>query len=204
MSLYNVARILAGGLCHLIFRIRIEGRENIPFGGNFVVCANHKSMWDPVSLAIALPIRLCFMAKEELFKNKLLGSLFRAVGAFPVKRGTGDIGALKLAIKLLSGGENLLIFPEGTRSPKGHMGSGKSGAALIAIKSQKSILPIGVCGSYKLFSKITIRIGKPIELDEYFGKKNDSEALQYITDQRIMKTLSELSEVPVYEDRDCK
>lgn len=187
----------------IAFRIKIEGTENIPKDKAFVVCANHKSLFDAPLMGVCMPIEIKFMAKEELFKNKLFGSVLRAMGAFPVKRGKSDIGAIKAAMKILAGGEVLGIFPEGRRSPKGYMSKGKSGAALIAVKSGVNILPVGVCGEYKLFSKIIVRIGKPIELSEYFGAKLDADALQEITDNQLMPAISELSEVSTYENRNC-
>lgn len=203
MNFYKFGVTVVKGFYNLFFRIKIEGLENVPRDGAFVVCANHKSLLDPPLLGVCLPINLRFMAKEELFNNKLFGALIRALGAFPVKRGTGDIGALRAAIKILGEGERLVIFPEGARSPEGHMNKGKSGAALIATKSKVNILPIGICGKYRPFSKLTVKIGKMIELDEYFDTKNSSVTLQDITDTRIMPAISELSGVSTYENRDC-
>ncbi len=204
MSFYRVARAVIKAFLRIAFRIKVEGTENIPSEGALVVCGNHQSLCDPLLLAMCMPFELKFMAKEELFKNRLFGGLISSLGAFPVKRGTGDIGALKLAIKVLSEGHRLVIFPEGSRSPEGYMRKGKSGAALIAVKSRANILPVGVCGKYKLFSRIVVRIGKPIALEEFFGTKVGAETLQNITDNKIMKTISELSGVPVYEDRDSE
>lgn len=204
MSFYKVARALVNTFLKIAFRIKVEGAENIPSEGALVVCSNHQSLCDPPMLAMCMPFELNFMAKEELFKNRLFGGLISALGAFPVKRGTGDIGALKIAIKVLGEGRRLVIFPEGARSPEGYMRKGKAGAALIAVKARANILPVGVCGKYKLFSRIVVRIGKPIVLEEYFGTKVGAETLQDITDNKIMKTISELSGVPIYEDRDSE
>ncbi|MEE1050062.1 MAG: lysophospholipid acyltransferase family protein [Clostridia bacterium] len=203
MSFYQVAVKFVRGIYKFLFRIKIEGIENIPNEGGFLVCANHKSLLDPPLLAVCLPVQMNFMAKEELFKNKLFGGLIGALGAFPVKRGSGDIGALKTAIKVVKEGGRLVIFPEGARSPKGYMHKGKAGAVLIATKAKANILPIGISGEYKIFSGITVRIGKPVELEPYFGVKNDSETLQDITDNMIMPVISELSGVSTYENRDC-
>lgn len=204
MSFYGFARGVVKCFFRLIFRIKIEGIENIPKDGTFVICSNHKSLLDPPLLGSCLPIRMRFMAKEELFKNKLFGALITALGAFPVRRGTGDIGALRVAMNIVSGGENLAVFPEGGRSPEGHLRKGKSGAVLIAAKSKVNILPIGISGNYKLFSKVTVRVGAPIELGEYFDSKVNSEGLQEITDKQLMPAISELSGVCTYENRDCR
>lgn len=204
MSFYGFARVLVKSFYHIAFRIKIEGLENLPKDGAYVVCANHQSNLDPPLLGVCLPIRLRFMAKEELFSNKLFGSLLKSLGAFPIKRGKSDVGALRAAMKMLASGEKVVVFPEGGRSPQGHLRKGKSGAALIAVKSGVNILPIGIDGKYRLFSKITVRIGKVIPLEKYFDEKVESETLQMITDTDIMPTISQLSGVCTYENRDCR
>ena len=97
-----------------------------------------------------------------------------------------------------------MIFPEGARSPKGYMHKGKPGTALIAIKSKVKILPVGIDGEYKLFSRIKIRVGKPISLEEYYDERLRSEKLQQITEERLMPAISQLSGVSTYEDRDSR
>ena len=203
MSFYGFARGLVKLYYRIVFRVKAEGLENLEPGRNYVVCPNHKSLNDPPLLGTCVKTSLRFMAKEELFENKLFGALIRVLGAFPVKRGEGDLAALKAAIKLLKDGENLVIFPEGARSPKEHLHKGKSGAVLIAVKAGVDIVPVGICGTYKLFSKMTVHFGKPIRLGEYFGKRVDSDTLQDITDNRLMPAISELSGVPTYEDKNC-
>ncbi len=202
MSFYSFARGLVSVFCHLCFRIRVEGMENIP-EGNCLVCANHKSNFDPPVLGTSLPIPVRFMAKEELFKNKLMDKILRAVGAFPIKRGKSDVGALRGAMKMLEGGESLAIFPEGGRSRGETLRRGKQGAALIAVKSGVNILPVGIAGEYGLFRKITIKIGEIIPLDEYFEEKVTSEDLQKITDEKIMPAIGALAGVKTYENRNC-
>lgn len=201
MSFYGFARGLVKLYYRVVFRVKAEGIENLEPGQNYVVCPNHKSLNDPPLLGTCVKMPLRFMAKEELFENKLFGALIRALGAFPVKRGEGDLAALKSAIKLLKDGENLVIFPEGARSPKEHLHKGKSGAALIAVKAGVDIVPVGIRGTYKPFKKMTVRFGKPIRLGEYFGKRVDSDTLQDITDNRLMPAISELSGVTTYEDK---
>lgn len=203
MSFYGFARGLVKLYYRIVFRVKAEGLENLEPGRNYVVCPNHKSLNDPPLLGTCVKTSLRFMAKEELFENKLFGALISVLGAFPVKRGEGDLAALKAAIKLLKDGENLVIFPEGARSPKEHLHKGKSGAVLIAVKAGVDIVPVGIRGTYKLFSKMTVHFGKPIRLGEYFGKRVDSDTLQDITDNRLMPAISDLSGVPTYEDKNC-
>ncbi len=204
MSFYKIVVFVVRAVCHLFFRFRTEGVCNIPKDKALIVCANHKSWIDPIMLAICLPMEFRFMAKEELFSNKLFGRLLRALGAFPVKRGASDIGALKLSMKIIGEGGNLIIFPEGTRSPKGYMGEAKGGATLVALKSKADILPVGISGEYRFMSKLTINVGEPISLKEWHDQKVNSETLQEITNTKVMTTISKLSGVPTYENRDCK
>ncbi len=200
MNFYKIARVFVSGVLHLLFRIRVEGKENIPQTGTYVVCSNHKSLMDPPMLGACLPFPVRFMAKEELFRNKLLGGILRGVGAFPIKRGKSDVGALRGAMKMLENGENVAIFPEGTRSKGDRMRRGKQGAALIAAKAGVNILPVGIDGEYKLFHKLTFRIGKVIPLEKYFEQKLSGEELQAVTDEQIMPAIGKLAGVKPYEN----
>ncbi|MBE5040404.1 lysophospholipid acyltransferase family protein [Ructibacterium gallinarum] len=201
MSFYGFARVVVTSFFRTAFRVQVEGTENIPSETNFVLCANHQSNLDPPLLGTCFPMRLRYMAKEELFHNKLFAKLIRSLGAFPIKRGKSDVGALRAAVKMLRNGESMVIFPEGGRSHKGYMRRGKQGAALIAAKAGVNILPVGIQGRYRLFGRLNVRIGKPIILEEYFGKKLESSVLQEITDQTIMPAIAELAGVKTYENR---
>lgn len=204
MSFYKIARGAVSGVFHLLFRIRIEGKENVPQDRALVICANHKSLLDPPLLGITLPLRLRFMAKEELFRNKAFGVLIRSLGAFPIRRGKSDVGALRAAVKMLQSGECVTVFPEGGRSKEpGRMRRGKSGAALIASKAEVDILPVGIDGNYRLFSKMTVRIGTPISLAEFYDRKVETEELQRMTNETVMPQIARLAGVKTYEDRDC-
>ena len=204
MSFYRFARGLVSCALHTLFRIQVEGKENVPQNEALVICANHTSLLDPPMLGLCMPLRLRFMAKEELFRNKLFGALIRSLGAFPIRRGKSDVGALRAAMTMLKEGECVTVFPEGGRSKiKGQMRRGKPGAALIAAKAGVNILPVGIAGNYRLFSKITIRIGKPISLEPYFDRKLETEELQAVTDEKVMPAIAELAEVKTYESRNC-
>lgn len=169
--------------------------------GACVVCANHKSNFDPPLLGVCLPFPVRYMAKEELFKNKLFGKILSNLGAFPIRRGKSDIGALRSAINMIESGENVAVFPEGARSKENHLRKGKQGAVLIAVKSGVNILPVGISGRYRLFEKMTVRIGEEISLQEYFDKKVSSEELQEITDNKVMPAIAALAGVKTYENR---
>lgn len=202
MSLYKFGKVVVGGLFHLLFRIRVEGKENLTEGENYLVCANHVSNLDPPMLGVCLPFQTRFMAKEELFHNKLFGGLIRALGAFPVKRESRDIGAIKTALTVLKGGSSLVMFPEGGRSDGVTLRRGKHGAALVALKSDVKILPVGISGGYRVFRKTVVRIGVPIDLQRIAGSdsgRETSEKLQELTDKHLMPEIARLAEMKMYE-----
>lgn len=188
---YDVILIIVRVFLHLVFRIRYEGRENMPESGRVVLAVNHRSNWDPVLAGLASPRRLCFMAKEDLFKNPVFGGLIKKLGAFPVKRGSGDVGAFRTALKILSCEGVLLIFPEGHRMKDGRRGKAGAGAVSIAQRAKAPVVPMYISGSYKWMSKMTVSIGKPLSLEEYYGKKLTHEEQKRIA-EGIMDKMWEL------------
>jgi len=162
---YRFARAIVRFIISILFKIKVEGFENIPKEGACILCPNHKSYWDPPLIGCINKRPIYFMAKYELFGFPVLGFLIKNLNAFPVKRGTSDINAIKMALKVLKEGKALCIFPEGTRNRGTGLLKGEPGAALIAIKSKSPIIPIYIDGNYNLFSKITVRIGKPFYLE---------------------------------------
>ncbi len=155
--------------CGIVYRIKIEGMENLPKEGNTIICSNHVHMLDSISLVIRFKTKRMtrVMAKEELFKNKIAAWAFRKAGAFPIKRGKGDTEALEVAKDYINKGDMLLMFPEGTRNGLDKGLKMKKGAAILALSTNSVIVPIGIKGNYKPFTKVRIRIGKPITLENY-------------------------------------
>jgi 1-acyl-sn-glycerol-3-phosphate acyltransferase len=134
----------------LRFRMRYEGLENIPAGGGYILCSNHRSYHDPVFLVHKIPRNVRFMAKEELFKNRIFGGLIRRLGAFPIARGKGDTAAIDKSVGILRGGGVLLMFPEGTRSKDGKPLRPRSGVSVLAARAGADVLCCSVDYSGKL------------------------------------------------------
>ncbi len=175
-------------ILRLLYRVEVKGLEHLPRHGA-LLCPNHASDLDPVLIGVCLPInyRLHFMAKEELFRKRLYGSVLRALGAFPVNRDGTDIQAVKTSMKVLREGENLLIFPEGTTIHGGvgyHDGlpaHAHSGIAMIGVRAGAALVPVFVGGEKKLFHKTTIIFGEPY-IPQITGRRGTSEELQKIAD----------------------
>ncbi|BDA40334.1 lysophospholipid acyltransferase family protein [Candidatus Atelocyanobacterium thalassae] len=170
--LYHLLKILiVNPLFLTYFRGRIYGQENIPKGKSVIIVSNHSSYFDPPLLSSCINRPVAFMAKEELFKVPVLAQAMRLYGAYPVKRETGDRGAIKSALNALRDGWLVGIFIQGTRTYDGNINHPKLGAAMIASKTQTLLLPVSLWGTNKVLRKgsyfpmpvpITIRIGKPI------------------------------------------
>ena len=179
-----------------VFRIRVEGVENIPKEGGGVMAINHRSNWDVPIAGMLSSRKLRFMAKSELFENKLFGGLITALGAFPVHRGKGDIGAIKAALAKLRAGHIIAMFPEGQRVQEGQVVVAKPGVVMLAIRAEVPVIPAYISGKYKWFGKITVYFGKPIYYDTYYGEKIVMEQLQQLSDEmlRTMRSLPPKSE----------
>ncbi len=164
----------------LLYPYKIIGRDKLPREERpMVVCCNHISMFDPILLLLAFRQPVYFMAKESLFKNKLLGAILRSwFGVFPVNRGKGDTTAINTAFGIVENGSALGIFPEGTRSKDGKLGPAKSGTALIIAKMQADMLPCAIftkSGKVKPFRRTTLVVGDTVspEALHLTGEKPD-------------------------------
>ena len=189
-------RYVTMGVYKLFYNFHIEGMENIPQDRALVMASNHRSYADPVILTMPMKRPVTYMAKEELFKNKLFGWFITKLGAFPVKRGTGDMQVIEDSVAILNSGRNLVIFPEGTRSKDGKVGKGKTGVALIAAKSGADVLPCGIIfeGEKLHFrSKLTLRFGKVIPAEEIAVEDASPKSLKEVK-KRIMSAITELVE----------
>lgn len=184
---YKILKSVVSAFCHLIFRIKVEGEENFPKEGSCMVCANHLSNWDAVILIIALKRKVHFLAKSELFKFKPLKAILNCAGVISLKRGTADVGAIKSAMEILKNDKVLGMFPTGTRAKKIADAKPKSGAALIASRMGTNVVPIYIKSNYKLFSKVTLYIDKPVNLEQYKGTKLSGDELDNLTNEIYSK-----------------
>ncbi len=171
MNFYSFVKNLILFFLKILYRIKIIGEENIPKNSNAIICSNHSSLLDPLIVGVNLKRQIYFMAKKELFKNKLLKHILLKLGAFPVNRQNADLTAIKKSLRILKKGNLLGLFPEGTRVKEKDTHNVKPGIAMISIKSRSPIIPVLIKTDYKLFHKITVYIGEPIEFEEYYGQK---------------------------------
>jgi 1-acyl-sn-glycerol-3-phosphate acyltransferase len=170
----------------LLFWVNYKGTKNIPKHGKLIVCSNHKSVFDPFLLAIPFRRQIQYMAKTELFTDHgiLARAVLLALGAFPVKRNTGDISALRRAEKILDGEGIVGIFPQGGCVFDNAPFRPKPGVALMASRTGAPVLPVSIyCkGLLRPFKRITIRFGKAIFRSELFSEGNSGRKLRASAD----------------------
>ncbi len=190
---YGILKLFILGVFKICYNLKYEGKSNIPKDGGYVFACNHRTYIDPIIVALGGKIPCCFMAKEELFRKKAFALLIRTFGAFPVERGKGDMAVIDESVKRICNGNNLLIFPEGTRSKDGTVGKGKSGVALIASKVGSDVIPVAISftGKLKFRSKIIVTYGVPIKASEL--KLNSPRDLKRLKG-KIMDAITELVE----------
>ena len=184
-----VSQVIIFPIYKLIFRGNLIGRENIPQKGSFILVSNHGSLLDPPLLGHAIGRNISFMAKSELFRIPLLGLIIKSCGAYPVKRGIVDKTTIKIACKKLSNNSSIGIFIDGTRQNNGRVNKPKQGAALLSFKNQKILLPVAIINSHRLvrfrffipfFTKIIIKVGKPIYPPEGASKSELTTVTKYL------------------------
>ena len=178
----------------LFYRVELVNREKIPETGSAILCANHNTILDMFFLGYRLKRWICWMAKEELFRNPIAAWIFRSLGAFPVKRGTGDVSSIKTAYRLLEEGKIIGIFPHGTRLNAANVNTVriKSGAAMLAANSGAYIIPAAVQGSYRLFSRMKVIYGDPFKVES--NKKYTGEELSEISREIVKRIYALLEE----------
>ena len=196
---YFLAGIVTGPPVWLVFRLRATGKEHIPREGGFVLSANHLSNLDPWPLGLPMfPHRqIRFMAKAELFRWPL-GPIVEAGGAFRVRRGEGDAGAIETAVQLAREGEVVAIFPEGTRRRKGLIKKREArphtGAVRVALEAGVPLVPAAIAGtdSLRRLGPLRVAYGTPIELDDL--RDRDVREAAEIGTERLMEAIAELEQ----------
>lgn len=182
-----------------IFRAGVTGSENEPESGGCILCANHTSLLDVIILAAMMKRQVRYMAKKELFKIPVIGSLIKALGAFPVDRGGNDVSSIKYTLSLVESGELVGMFPQGTRHPGENPRDTeiKNGVGMMVYRSKANVLPVFIKtkgNKTQLFRKTEIIVGELIKYEdlEYSsgGQQEYKRASDYIFDK--ICTLGEL------------
>ena len=184
----NTIKSILAIVYRIAFRVKITGQ--VPKEGSYILCCNHINYLDAAAIVLFNKRKVNFVAKEDLFMHRSLMWLGHLFDAIPIKRDMQDIEAMKRCLKVLKNGELLGIFPEGTRKGMEKNMKAKNGAAFMAIKSKAKVIPIGIHGTFKPFSKVYVNYGDPIDLTN-FEKEQLDEATEKIMKEIVMLTKKE-------------
>ena len=189
MKFYDFALSVLRLFCRVFFKYEVIGIENVPLEGNVIIAANHKSNLDPIFVASSMTTReVAAVAKKELFDHKILGFILKKLNTIPIDRENTGISTVKQILRAIKDGYVLGLFPEGTRVKGKEFGQAKAGLSLFASKGKANVVPISVISTYKLFSRVKIYIGEPIDMSQYFKAKLTNEDHERISEE-IMQVI---------------
>ena len=205
---YWLVKAVLSPILRLLFRPTIRGGEHLPTAGAAIVAGNHTTFLDNFMIPLVVPRRVTFLAKADYvtgggLKGWLQKCFFSGVGMIPIDRSGGQASeaALRTGMKVLTDGELLGLYPEGTRSPDGRLYRGKTGVARMALEAGVPVVPVGLVGMFAIqpagrlmpkIGKVEVRIGRPLDFSRYAGMEGDRFVLRSITDE-IMYELMVLS-----------
>lgn len=202
---YWVVRALLAPILRPLFRPWIEGLQNIPATGPAILASNHLSFLDSIFLPLLAPRRITFLAKMDYFtergpKGFFKRLFFTGVGQVPIDRsgGAASEAALRTGVRILSEGQLLGIYPEGTRSPDGRLYRGKIGVARMALEANVKVIPVAMIGTFEVqppgqfwpnVRRVGIRVGKPLDFSRYEGLEDDRFVLRSMTDEILYELM---------------
>ncbi len=170
---YWVARAVLQPFFLVYFRMQRIGMEHIPKDGALIIASNHRSFMDPWVIGMMLRRPIYYVAKTELFHRRSVAWLLSSLGAFPVDRGNGDRDAMDAARRILERGDVVVIFPEGTRTRPGALGTPKRGVGRLALETGAPVVPVAMIGTEAIRKgwrirphKIRVRIGAPLNFPQ--------------------------------------
>mgnify|MGYP000026900850 FL=1 len=168
-------------LYRIVYRVQEIGEKDIKNDESYIICANHLNYLDAAAVVVCNKRNIRFVCKDDMFKKPVISWALHIVDAIPINREKQDIEAMKRSIKALKNKELLGIFPEGTRKGMAKNLKAKNGAAFMALRSKVKVIPVGIQGSFKPFTKVYLNYGKPLDFSMYYGQEKNKEVLEKVT-----------------------
>ena len=164
-----------------LFRMKTKNKKALMMNDGFIICSNHIHASDVFPIAMISTRQVHFMAKDELFRNKILAKIITMLGSFKINREGNDITAIKTALNILKRKKVLCIFPEGTITGSENIYAFKPGVVMIALKTQTAILPVYIKPATSVWHRRRMIIGEELDLQEYYGKNISLKELNNIS-----------------------
>ncbi|MCX5656956.1 MAG: lysophospholipid acyltransferase family protein [Candidatus Omnitrophica bacterium] len=189
---YYIARTICSLFFKICFRYKVCDRENLPNEGAYIIASNHVSLLDPVAVGLLVRRRVSFVAREDLFRNKIFGFILRQIGVIPLHRNRQDIKAIREALRRIREGGVLAIFPEGTRSRDGSIGNFLSGIEVLARAAQAKVVPVYLKDTnlalprtayFIRLKRIRALVGEVIEPELFCNKDSSGVLIQKVRDE---------------------
>lgn len=204
MGFYDTMIKYVGGIVCGIYRVTLVGKENIPpdtednAAPAYLLCANHQGLLDPFVIGATIRVKIYWMAKESLFRVPIVKQIIEAFGAYPVSRGTGDVGAIKKSVELLKNHKSVGIFPQGHRNPGIDLRRTeiRHGAGMMAFRAECDVLPVCIATKNRRlrpFQKTAILVGERIPFSELGLLEGNSESYRRAT-ELVFDRICRLSE----------
>ena len=180
---YRVLRFCSQLLFAVFFRGRVFGTHQVPRTGGVLLVANHQSFLDPVLATLALPRECHYMARDTLFKNGAFRWLIASLNAYPIKRGTADVGGIKETLRRLKSGALVTTFPEATRTHDGSIAPMQPGIVLLARKARVPVVPCVILGAYQAWPRsarlphphgVVVAYDQPLDLAQFTNTSDDA------------------------------
>jgi 1-acyl-sn-glycerol-3-phosphate acyltransferase len=201
--IYRLAQLLVRALWPLIGRARLEGLENIPEDGPFILIANHQSYLDPILIQAVVRRPIHTMSKSTQFSDAITGPIVKSLKGFPVRRFQVDPQAVRLALRILRHGHGVGIYVEGERTWDGRLQPPRLGTIRLLLKAGVPVIPCGVSGTYDIWPRwdrrlrrgtVRIRFGEPIRFPT-LDRRVEREEMLPAARARVMTALADLAHV---------
>ena len=173
-----------------LWRGRVFGRHHVPRTGGVLLVCNHQSFFDPILATLALPRECHYMARDTLFRNPYFKRLIESLNAFPIKRGTADVTAIKETLRRLKKGQLVTTFPEGTRTRDGSLGPIQPGVVLLARKARVPLVPAMILGAFEAWPR-QAKFPRPHPVIVAYGEPMSVEMLRSLGDEECINEVSD-------------
>ena len=187
---YRFMQILTSFLFKFFFRLQVFGQRHIPTEGGALLLCNHQSFLDPMLAGVKAPRECNFMARDSLFHNPFFGRLITSVNAFPVRRGAGDVGAVKQVLRHLKADRLVVVFPEGTRTRDGSMGRINPNTLSLARRAGVAVVPTVISGAFEAWPRQR-KLPRPKKVLVSYCPPIPPETLQQLSDEQLSEQLTD-------------